>query len=204
MPRNCRRHGYTSDRRLRQDELGFVIAAIVLLFRNPDSRNKVTISFWPRASSNSVETRQLSLVRYRTRPALAQTDNLGGGNGEDIMAARCRVKVIPEQIGVRVDRGDALRAVANVYQSVFGGRGEDVIEESKDVELEKMEAPAGVEVAQDSEASGQDLVIERACFCRRNRRRGRPLSRGTRPSGGRSGMMNWVAPASMRRWMLIA
>ena len=66
--------------------------------------------------------------------------------------AACRgMQVIPEQIGVRVDRGNALGAGGNVCQRVAGGRGDDLIEESKDVQLDEMEMFAKVEVVQDIE-----------------------------------------------------
>jgi hypothetical protein len=66
----------------------------------------------------------------------------------------------------------------HVCQRVLGGRGDDLIEESKDVELDEMEVPATVEVAHDIEAGGQNLVIEDACLGRGNRGRGRAVEPG--------------------------
>ena len=73
------------------------------------------------------------------------------GVGQDIVTARGGVEVIPEEICVRVDRGDALGAGADVYQRVSGWRGDDAVEEGKDVELHEIEMPVRVELAQDSE-----------------------------------------------------
>ena len=44
-----------------------------------------------------------------------------------------------------------------------------MIEERKDIELHEIETFVRIEVAQDSEARRQDVVIEDACLCRRNR-----------------------------------
>jgi hypothetical protein len=113
------------------------------------------------------------------------------------MAASGGVQVIPEKIRVRIDRGDALRTGSNVDQGVSGGRADDLVEEAKDVQQNKIEVSAEVEVAQDGDACAEGLVKEDACLCRGIEVVGEPLSRGTAPSGGRLGMMNWVAPAKL-------
>jgi hypothetical protein len=96
------------------------------------------------------------------------------------MAASGGVQVIPEEIRVGIDRGDALRAGSNVDQGVSGGRADDLVDEAKDVQLNKIEVSARVEVAQDSDPCAEDLVKEDACFCGRNRGRGRAVKPGDR------------------------
>ena len=88
--------------------------------------------------------------------------------GEDIVAARRGMQVIPEQIRIRINRGNALRAGGHVCQGVAGGRGDDSIEESKDVQLDKMEMSAKVEVVQDIDTCTQNLVEEDTCGGRGN------------------------------------
>lgn len=109
--------------------------------------------------SSSFDTNQASLVWYSICPALAPGDNPDSSEGQNIVAAGGGVQVIPEEIGVGVDRGNSLGTGANVYQRVSGWRGDDAIEECKDVELHEIEVPARVEVTQDTKACGQDVVI---------------------------------------------
>jgi hypothetical protein len=80
--------------------------------------------------------------------------------GEDIVAPRGGVQVIPEQISIRVNGGNALGTGSNVCQGVPGGRGDDFIEERKDVQLDKMEMFAKVEVVQNIDTCTQYLVEE--------------------------------------------
>ena len=84
-------------------------------------------------------------------------------------------------------RGDALRAGGYVCQPVAGGRGNDLVEESKNVKLDDMEVSAPVKVAQDREARGQQLVIDDACLVRGNRGRGRPVEAGNQSQGRKVG-----------------
>ena len=79
------------------------------------------------------------------------------------------VEVIPKEICIRADRGDALGAGGNVCRRVLGGRGDDLLEESKDIKLDQMEVPATVEVVHDIEPGGQNLVIEDAPLSQESR-----------------------------------
>ena len=88
---------------------------------------------------------------FSSSPVLVPVEVSLSSVGEDIVAARGGVKVIPEEIRVRVDRGDTLGTRADVYQRVSGWRGDDALEEGKDVELRQIEMPVRVEVAQNSE-----------------------------------------------------
>ena len=65
--------------------------------------------------------------------------------------------------------------VRDVYQREFGGRCDDLVEKTKDVELVEMEVLSRIEVAKDSQACRQSHVIEDACLGRRNRRCGRSV-----------------------------
>ena len=91
------------------------------------------------------------------------------------MAAGSGVQVVPEEISIRVDRGNSLGAGANVYQRVSGWRRDDAVEERKDIELHQLQAPVRVEVSQDTKACGQDVVIKNARLCRGNRGCGRAV-----------------------------
>jgi hypothetical protein len=88
--------------------------------------------------------------------------------GEDIVAARGGVQVIPEQISIRVNGGNALVTGSHVCQGVPGGRGDDFIEERKDVQLDKIKMFAKVEVVQDIDTCTQNLVEEDTCGGRGN------------------------------------
>ena len=88
------------------------------------------------------------------------------------------VKIIPKEICIGVDGVDALRTGSHVCQRVPGGRGDDLIEESKDVKSDQVEVPATIEVVHDIKADGQDLVKKDAFLCRGNRGRGRTVEPG--------------------------
>jgi hypothetical protein len=143
-------------------------------------------------------------VCFLASPALSPGDHAESSLSEDIVAAGRGVEIIPKEICVWVDRVDALRAGGHVRQRVLRGRGDDPIEKSKRVELNEPEVSANIEVVHDIEAGGQNLVIENACLGPRNRGRGRSIEPRNQSKGRKIGVMNWVAPASIRRWTLIA
>src|ERR1700722_9408010 len=93
-------------------------------------------------------------------PALLPGDHPRKSQGKDIVAPRGGVQVIPEQISIRVNGRNVLGASSHVRQGVAGGRGDDFVEERKDIQLDKMEMPAKVEVVQDVDPCAQNLIEE--------------------------------------------
>ena len=71
------------------------------------------------------------------------------------MAAGGGMQVVPKEKCVRVNGGDALRTGGYVCQRVAGGRGNDLVEESKNIKLGKVEVFAAIEVGQNIKAGPQ-------------------------------------------------
>ena len=70
-------------------------------------------------------------------------------HGEDIVALRGGVQVIPKEIRVGVVRVEALGAFGNVHQPILRRRSDDFIEETKNVKPGEMEVFAAVQVAEE-------------------------------------------------------
>ena len=75
------------------------------------------------------------------------------GDGDDVVAAGGGVEVIPKEIGVGINGGDALGARVHIGERVLGGRCDDLIEERENVELDETQVLAAVDVTQNERPS---------------------------------------------------
>src|ERR1700733_14530606 len=77
-------------------------------------------------------------------PAIATSKNPVGRIGKDVMAVGGGVKVVPEQICIRVD-GHALRTHGYVLQGEGRWRSDNLVEERKNIELRQIQTPLAIE-----------------------------------------------------------
>src|SRR5580700_9563113 len=105
-------------------------------------------------------------------------EDAGRGLSEDLVTLGGGVEVIPEEVSVGIYRVSALRTGSHICQRITGGRRNYFVEQGKHIQWMETKPFAKVEIAQQSEAGFEELVIDNACRGRRNRRRGAAVEPG--------------------------
>src|SRR6202035_2739510 len=105
-------------------------------------------------------------------------EDAGRGLSEDLVTIGGGVEVIPEEVSVWIYRVSALGTGSHICQRITGGRRNYFVEQRKHIQLMETKPFAKVEIVQQSEAGLEEIVIDKACRSRGNRRRGAAVEPG--------------------------
>jgi hypothetical protein len=116
-----------------------------------------------------------------------------------VVTARRRVKIVPEEIRVRIHREIVLSRRVDIVQRHRSGVRNNLIEQRIDIHGIDRNPTPPVEVVQHSDAGSKPRVVKCCRGVRRLRNRGRPVQTRCQAQGGRFKTRICVAPAAIRR-----